>query len=420
MFPATPSPSAPLASAALPVSTRLVRFAGSLVAGLPGIFWALWAGLLVTRAGTFVVPMLFVYLTRVQGRSATEAGTVVSLYGFGALVGVLVGGQLADRVGRRFTLLASLLPGAGLMVALGFSHQLWHFLVLAPLVGAVGEMYRPASQAVVADVVPPALRLKAFAWQYWAVNLGFSVAATLGGYLATRNAQLLFLGDAATTLALAAIVLRFIPETRPASTAQSKPGAWYAPFVDARFAPFLVLNFLLILVFFQHLSVLPMDMAAKGLSPEHYGLVIASNGVLIVLLQPFVTRAVARLPVPATLATAAALVGVGFGATYWATSVAGYVGTIALWTLGEILFAPVNATLVANLSPDEMRGRYQGAFTLTWSLAAMLSPLLGPRLAEATSLGTVWSLCLALGLGIGATHLLFAGRLIQPATSTSR
>lgn len=384
--------------------------------GLPGSFWALLVGLFITRAGSFIIPLLFVYLHQRRGLSLELAGLVVSLFGLGSLLGTLAGGALADRVGRRATMLGSLCAGAVSMLLLGASSQPWHLAGATLLLGFTGDAYRPAAQALVADVVAPEHRLKAFGIQYWAINLGFSMAALVGGYMATRNFTVLFVGDAATTLILAAIVYRLVPESRPAPAAGAAhpAGGLWTPFVDPRYLPFLILNFVIILVFFQHLSGLTEDMRAKGLDTWSYGVAIATNGVLIVLLQPAVTQRVQSIPRAALLAVACVLTGAGFALTGLATSLPGYMATVALWTLGEIIFAPVNASIVAELSPVTMRGRYQGAYTITWSLGAMVSPLLGPWLITHAGLDGLWVACGLTGLAAAAAHLAISSRLLRP------
>jgi MFS family permease len=386
---------------------------------LPGPYWTLVVGTFITRAGSFIVPLLFVYLTQVRGLSLSAAGLVTSLFGAGALLGSLAGGSLADGLGRKRTILLSLVSGALTMLLLGAAREPWQLAITAFSLGLTGDMYRPAAQAVVADVVAPAHRLKAFGIQYWAINLGFTFAALVGGFMAERNFTILFWGDAATTLALAAIVWRRLPETRPPpslSQPVAKKTSFFAPFVDRAFAPFLVLNFLVVLVFMQHLTGLPADMHQKGLSTEAFGVVIAANGVLIVLLQPWVTERVRGIPRPVLLAAAAALTGLGFGLTALATTVPLYLLTVGLWTLGEIIFSPVNASIVADLSPAASRGRYQGAFTLTWALGAMVSPATGPRLVESIGLTGLWLSCALLGLVTAAAHLVVTARLL-PAES---
>ncbi len=391
------------------------QWTGGLSEGLPRPFWALLAGTFVTKAGSFVVPLLFVYLSQARGLPLSTAGLVASLYGVGSVVGVSLGGSLADRLGRKVTMLGSLVLGAASMLALGAAHGVAQLAPATFLLGVTADAYRPASQAVVADLVAPAHRMKAFGLQYWAINLGFSFAALVGGFMATRSFGWLFVGDALTSLVLAAVIALAVPETRPASTGTPLPGSLLTPLVDPRYRLFLVLNFLLVLVFFQHLAGLPEDMRRKGLGTEVFGAVVASNGLWIVLLQPWVTRRVEGAPRHRLLAIASLATGLGFAATHWASSLPTYLLTVALWTFGEILFAPINATIVADLAPTHLRGRYQAAFGLTWALAAAIAPTLGPFVIERAGLGVLWGACAVVGVGVAAVHLSLGDARFRPA-----
>ncbi|HEV7559237.1 MAG TPA: MFS transporter, partial [Kofleriaceae bacterium] len=150
----------------------------------PRVYWLVWWGTLVNRLGGFVVPLLTIYLTTQRHASVAEAGAIVSFFGAGQVGASVVGGQLTDRVGRRATMLVSLFGGAIAMALLGGARGLTEITVLVTVVGFVGELYRPAVSAVVTDVVPPAQRLYAYGLLYWAVNLGFAFAGSVGGLIA--------------------------------------------------------------------------------------------------------------------------------------------------------------------------------------------------------------------------------------------
>lgn len=397
-----------MSSVTVPTS-RLAQLAQ----GIPRPFWALLVGTFITRAGSFVMPLLFVYLTQRRGLELPLAGGIVALYGFGALLGSVLGGALADRYGRRFTMLTSYLVSATFLLLLGVSEALPTIALSTFAFALAADLGRPATLALMADIIPSEHRLKAFSMIYWVINLGVSFAAVIGGYMATRNFAALFIGDAASTLVLALIIWRFVPETRPEPVRHAaKAGSLLTPFFDRRFAPFLVLNLLVATVFFLHLSVQPDDMNHKGLSTEDYGLSIATNGVLIVLLQPFITRLQSGWRHAHALALAALLTGVGFGLNAWAHSLPAYVGAVAVWTLGEILFAPVNSTVVAQLSPENLRGRYQGSFTLTWGLASMLAPVLGASLIPLIGHRGVWLGAVVVGALAAVGHLTISARVL--------
>jgi MFS family permease len=181
--------------------------------GLPRPFWFLWAGQLVNRLGYFVEPFLALYLVRGRDLSATTAGALVAAFGLGAFASQIVGGWLADRAGRRITLVVGMVATAGALLGLGAARDLVSLAVFAMLAGVAIDLYRPAVAALVADLVAPADRPRTFALLYWAINLGVSIAAVLGGALAERGYWLLFVIDAATCLAFAALIARGVPET---------------------------------------------------------------------------------------------------------------------------------------------------------------------------------------------------------------
>ena len=389
-----------------------------MIRGLPRPFWVLWCGMLVNRSGSFVVPFLAIYLTQGRGLSAAQAGIVASLYGAGAAVASPLGGYLADHVGRRATLMGALALGGLGMIALGFARDI---AVIAPAcfaVAMVGEAYRPAMQAAVADLVPPAERPRAFGLVYWVINLGFSIGLTVGGALASASFLWLFVGDGLTSIAFAFIVWRAVPETRPAHVEGGKPraglvGGFAAPYRDRPFALFVLLSFMLLLVFMQHFTTLPLDMAAHGVTRAQLGLILALNGILIVLVQPFVAARLARFNRSRTIAGGAALFGLGFGLNAFARSVPLYALGVIVWTLGEMAVLPIANAVVADVAIPEMRGRYQGAYGITFGLASLAAPLIGTAVLQRWGSPALWWGCLVMGLLVAAGHLVLAPALTR-------
>jgi predicted MFS family arabinose efflux permease len=378
---------------------------------LPRPFWVLFAGTLVNRTGGFVLVFLAIYLTEVRGLGTGVAGAVISAYGLGAIAGGPLGGALSDRLGRRATLAVSLVAGGTSMLILGFVVRAAAIVVAAAGTGLLYEMYRPVVAATVADVVPSEDRSRAYGLIYWAVNLGASIAPILGGVIAARSYRLLFIADGGTTLAYGALVWAALPETRP-SPDETRAGLGGVRTVlrDRLLLSLCALTFASCLVFFQSFVGLPIDMRAHGISAAGFGAAIALNGILIVLLQPVATELVQGRSRLQILAAASALIGIGFGTNVWATTTAGYAGGIAIWTCGEILFAPTSMSLVADLSPPDLRGAYQGAFALAFTAAFAAAPAIGGvTLAHAGARG-LWLGCLALSGMVSAGFLLLSTR----------
>jgi MFS family permease len=358
--------------------------------------------------------LLGLYLTHERGLTPEVAGLVVSLYAAGGLLAGPVGGWLADRAGRRLTLLAGTAASGALMLALGGARSTGAIVALAPLLGFFTDVCRPPLQAAVADLVPPEDRVRAYGLLYWAINLGFSGAAALGGVLAAHHFGLLFVIDGLTTFAFGAIVLVGVPETRPALTAEtgharSTPGL-FTPFRDRPFVSFTLIQALLLVAFAQIIVALPLDMRAHGLSVGQIGLVLALNGLFVVIAQPLALRYVRGVRHVHWLAAGALLTGLGLGATAFAGGVPVYVLTAAIWTLGEVGFSAATPAIVAELAPVTQRGTYQGTYQLAWGTALVVAPALGSLVLARLGSAALWGGCFAACLAAAALHLTVTGR----------
>ncbi|WP_344320574.1 MFS transporter [Streptomyces macrosporus] len=387
------------------------RAAVESVSGLPRTFWWLWTSTLVNRLGSFVATFLAMYLTVERGYSATYAGLVAALHGLGGVVSSVGAGVLTDRLGRRPTLMLAQVGTAASVALLGFVEHPVAIAAVAFAVGMTSNGSRPAVQAMIADIVRPEDRVRAYSLNYWAINLGFAVSASAAGLIAEHGYLLLFLGEAAMTLVCAVLVFVRLPESRPERTEESAAEdeervSMGTVLRDGPFMAMVALSFLISTVFMQAYVALPVDMAGKGLSSSDYGLAIAVNGVLIVALQIPVTRFIEHRDPGRLLVVSSLLAGGGFGLTAFAGSVGAYALTICVWTLGEMVNAPTQTGLVARLAPAHGRGRYQGMYTLSWSVAALVAPLAGGAVLDHWGSGTLWGLTAAVGAVTAAGYAL--------------
>src|SRR4051812_46599823 len=138
------------------VAAQTAQAVRETVSGLPRQFWWLWTSTLVNRLGGFVVTFLALYLTVQRGYSASYAGLVAALYGLGGAAGAVLGGVLADRVGRRRTLLAAQVGTAIGTVCLGLVTDPTAIAGVAAVLGLTANASRPPLQAMIADLVPAA------------------------------------------------------------------------------------------------------------------------------------------------------------------------------------------------------------------------------------------------------------------------
>jgi MFS family permease len=371
---------------------------GEVAAVVPRAYWYLWWGTLINRLGGFVVPLLTIYLIEVRHVGVSDAGGVVALFGAGSIAASLTGGYMADWLGRKVTLLVSLFGGAIAMSVLGFVRGLPAISAMVAVVGFVGELYRPAVLAIIADVVPPSHRVRAYGLLHWVINIGFAFAAIVGGLLAEVDFTILFLADAITMAVFGAIILVAVPETRPARVPHTIARPSRSWFRDREFTLFVVIMFGLLLLPFQASAPLAAHLTWQEFSPAAYGGVLAVNGVLIIVLQPTLTTWMAHRDPSRVLVVAALFYGTGIAMHGLASSIIIHAAAVAVWTLGEILESPARSSIVAAIAPADARGRYQGAFAMAFGAAQLVGPKLGTWIWEYQGASTLWLSCFALGL----------------------
>lgn len=374
---------------------------------LPAAVHILCIGSFVNRAGSFVMIFMTIYVSQQLGYGVQFAANCFGVFGLGSVISSLAGGQLADRFGRKPIMLLALFGAAITLVMLGFVTNRWAFLSLILLFALMVEMYRPAASAMMGDLVDQQHRPLAFGLMYIAFNLGFAVAAPIGGFLAEYSFQWLFFGDAATTACYGLIILFFIKETLPKPEADDQKSA--TPIAsatwsdavrhirgDSTFLLFSLATLLTSLVFMQAFSTLPIYMSQLGLSREKIGWLLSTNGILIVLFQIPVTHMLNRFQRVLVILFGEILLAIGFGLTTFAETAPMFFLTIVVWTMGEVVQAAFKQSVVADLAPDNMRGRYMGVFSLCHAIGLTVGAPVGGRILDHWGASVLWPICFAI------------------------
>ena len=372
---------------------------------LPRPAWILFFGTFLNKFGTFVVPFLTLYLTG-RGYTVTEAGLAVGAYGVGNFCASLLGGYLADQLGRRRTIVLSMFLGAAMMLALSQATSLPVIIILTALTGLASEFYRPASSALLADLVPPVQRVTAFATLRMAFNAGFAFGPATAGLLAACGFFWLFVGDAGTSLLFGLVAWLSLPRDVPSRQDIAGWGEALAVLRnDRQLHQMLAANLATGLVFFQMASTFGLYITGLGFSPAVYGLIISLNGALVVLVELPLTTITRRFPARQVMATGYVIIAAGFALNFFAHSILALTLCMALFTFGEMITMPMASAYLANLAPARLRGRYLGVSGLTWSVAMITGPALGMKLF-ACNQAAYFSICGALGLLAAAIILI--------------
>ncbi|MEU0564033.1 MFS transporter, partial [Nonomuraea sp. NPDC005983] len=262
----------------------------------------------VNRLGAFSLSFLTVLITAEFGVSATTAGLVSSAFGLATIPSRLFGGHLADRLGRRRTIVLGLSGCAVAQLGIAASGSLAVVAVFAVLLGLAFELYEPPSQAMIADAVGPSARTRA----YSLLNAALAAAGMGAGLIAAGvgrwDLRWLFVVDALTCLACAIVMRVVLPADRPgARRAQAPASASTSPWRDPALIAMLACGTLFALVYMGIMVALPLSLPRRGLEAADAGILFTVSAVITVAGQPLLRlRKVAAWSAPAALAAGGA------------------------------------------------------------------------------------------------------------------
>jgi len=394
----------------------------------PGPFWTLAASIFIDRlGGALIFPFFAMYITRKFGVGMTEVGILFMLFSVPSVFGGLIGGALADRLGRKGVIVFSLVMTASSTLLMGFIDSLQAFYVLAVLVGLLADVGGPAYNAVVADLLPEGQRASGYGLIRVIFNLAVVIGPAVGGVLASRSYLLLFIADAIASSITALIVVFFLPETKPRRISPRPPeplvktfGGYSVPLRDATFVFFILACMIQGFVYLQMNSTLGVYLRdVHGIAERYYGALLSLNAAMVVVMQFWITRRVEKRPPFQVMVYGTLLYAVGFGLYGPADSYTGFVIAMIILTLGEMVVSPVMQALVARMAPEDMRGRYMAVFGFAWVVPSALAPLAAGVVMDRFDPRWVWYAAFVLGLAATWMFQLLHRRDLRKAATAA-
>ena len=219
----------------------------------------------------------------------------------------------------------------------------------------------------------------------------------LGGVIAPTSYGITFSIAAGATIFFGFLIALFAFETLPDATreVQEKLLANLKSYLDIfkdRIFSWFVVGFTLRQISGSILWVLLGAYAKEnfGLAENLYGLIPTTNALMVVFLQLFVTRKTSRYSPLMIMSLGTLLYGVGVGSIALGTGFWGFLTSMVIVTIGELMVIPTASTYTANRAPEKMRGRYMSLLALTWGAGSMIGPLLGGFLNDTISPASIW------------------------------
>ncbi len=395
----------------------------------PAVRWLLF-GVFVNQLGAFVQVFLVLFLVD-NGVSEGRAGLALGAYGAGSVLGALLGGRLADRIGRRTTMTVSMLCAAGLTISISFlgDPALYPLLLLVVVAdGAMTQAYRPAASAMLADLVPEGRLVMTFSMYRVALNTGAVIGPLVAAWLMTVSWDLLFWADGLTAIACALLARRFLPAAEvahgsveaasgpTAALAEAGPAGYRAVLRDGRYLLFLFAMFASAVIYMQYFSVLPLQIRDDGHTALVYSAILALSAGAVITCELLVTTRVQAWRATTAATTGIALLAAGLGGYGIDGGLAMLFAATLVGVLGQIVSGPTMFAHPARVAPPAARGAYAGASQAMFGLGAAVGPLLGVLAFDAIG-STVWALCAA--VGALAAVAAFAG-MRDPAPARRR
>lgn len=364
-------------------------------AGLSRSTWLLSLIMLINRSGTMVVPFMTIYLTSPEmGYSIGEAGIVFGLFGAGAFLGAWCGGKLTDKIGFYPVQLITLAGGGILFMVLGQMKSYSLICLFTFLVSFVNEAFRPANSTAIAYYSRPENRTRSYALNRLAINLGWAVGSALGGVLAHISYELLFWVDGVTNIGAAILMIFLIKPVKPViKETQEETGSTLPAHRDKVFMRFIFVTFLFASCFFQLFSNLSAYFRNElKLSEPFIGALMALNGILIALIEmALVYRLEGRRRNLSYITAGVALCGLAFFMLNIPASALIIAPLMIITvTFGEMLSMPFMNSYWIGRAHQSNRGQYAALYTMAWSAAQTLGPMLGAQLANTAGFMPLW------------------------------
>ena len=373
----------------------------------PKQFWVLIFGTFIDRlGGALLFPFFTLYLTSKFGIGMTQVGFIFGMFAISSFFGSMIGGALTDRIGRKSMLLFGLVMSAVSSLLMGVVDVLVLFFLVTLIVGILSEVGAPAQQAIVADLLPEKQRAEGYGIIRITANLAVAIGPVIGGFLATQSYMLLFISDAVTSLITAVIVYFALKETRrapvegePQETMTQTFKGYFDVAKDSAFVWFLGASALMVLVYMQMNTTLAVYLRDEhGVTPQGFGYILSLNAAMVVLFQFPITRRIKKFRPLIVMTVGSLLYTLGFTMYGFISLFFFFLVAMVIITIGEMLVSPVSQAIVANLAPEDMRGRYMAVYGFSWLIPIAVGPLFFGLVMDNTNPDWVWYLAGMVGL----------------------
>ncbi len=389
--------------------------------GLPKNMYIMFGATVINRFGDFVMPFLTMYLTIKIGLSVEMAGIIVMVSSLLGIPSSLIGGKLADELGRKSTYLIAQTGAALALLPCAFFTDpavTVAFLMVSTFFHGAA---RPAMNAIITDILPPHQRQAGFSLQYLGINIGVALGPIVAGFLFNNYLPLLFIGDAFTSFLALVLIWRNVKEIKgeelkkTAYTEQEKEekgNVFTALQKRPLIAIFLLIYTIYSFIYTQHRFSLPLtaDEVFGSSGASKFGVLMSINAFTVLFCTVAITSITRRWKPLTNIMLAGIFYAVGFGMLGLINTYPLFIASTIVWTIGEILVVTNFGVYLADNSPSNFRARFNAVGSLSWSVGAALGTSIAGRFITKVGLNYIWLLTFFLSLaGIAGMYGIYLG-----------
>jgi len=375
--------------------TSFIQLYKQAFSGLSKNSWYLSVVMLINRSGTMVVPFMTIYCVHQLRFTIVQASIVMMLYGLGSIIGAFAGGKITDRIGFYDLQVIALLTGGLLFLILGYQHTYLTISIGAFVLSFCNESFRPANSTAIAHYSNAENKTRSYSLNRLAVNLGWAVGGALGGFIASINYHLLFWVDGFTNILAAVLLITLMPRSKVVNTftKPDKSIAGVSPYTDRIYLLFISFGVLFFMCFYQFFIMQPVFYKISWHFTEKFiGSLLALNGLLIALIEMVLIHNLeGKRNGLIYIVSGILIASLGFVLLNILPPTAlGAIVVVVLITFGEMMSMPFMNAFWIGRSTVNNRGDYAALYSMTWSTAQVLAPLIGGEIIAYGGFNLLW------------------------------
>lgn len=357
----------------------------------------------INRCGAMVVPFLSKYMLEELHFTYSQIGWVMVFFGIGSFIGTYISGKLSDKIGFYKVMIFSLFTTGILFVLLQFLTTFYSFCFGVLLLTTVSDMYRPAMLVSLDTYAPKADRTRALSLVRSAVNLGFMFGPVIGGIIITiLDYKFLFYIDGLTCIISILLFYVYVKEKKlPYKLKVFKHlKDTNSIFEDKPFLIHLFVTLITGILFFQIFTTLSIYYKEVfNFSSFQGALFLGLNGILILLFELPIVNYVESKKIDKLLVVSYGVLSMSLAYLFLLieNNVFTLIIMMVLMTVGVMFTFPFANSFVKKRSQKKQEGKFMSIFTMSYSIAQIISTKTGMDIIEIYGYRANWVFLFVLG-----------------------